>query len=440
MKQYIAKVQQYITEDIWRIPKFQLSRPHLFIINILRVLLLAIKGFLQDKCSQKSSALTFYSLLSVVPVVALIFGIAKGFGLAEVLETELRSRFNNQDGIGHEAIINYIIPMAKNYLDNTKGSIIIGVGLILLFWSVMRVLGNIEQSFNEIWEVNKSRSFARKFADYIALLFISLIFIISSSSMIMFVASKFDNYALLSIMGRFMTLVLPYVLICVVFVILMLIMPNTKVNFVSALIGGVVAGILFQLLQYYYIHFQVGVSKYNAIYGSFAALPLFLIWLQMSWLIVLFGAELSFAVQNVNSFEFEADTKNVSTEYKRIVALFIASHIIKRFAKSRPPYTPLEISIDLKLPIRLVNSVLHELLLSHIVIEVTEDDNENSAYQPAMDINLLSAAKVLELLDKTGSSDLHFEISENLTEARQLMNNFKELRRNSESNILLKDL
>ncbi len=440
MKQYITKVQQYLTEDIWRIQKFQLSRPHVIIINTIRVLFLAVKGFLQDKCSQKSSALTFYSLLSVVPVVALIFGIAKGFGLAEVLENELRNRFNNQDGVGHEAIINYIIPMAKNYLDNTKGSVIIGVGLLLLFWAVMRVLGNIEQSFNDIWEVNKSRSFARKFADYIALLFISLIFIISSSSMIMFVASKFDNYAVLSIMGRLMTLLLPYVLICVVFVILMLIMPNTKVNFLSALVGGVVAGILFQLLQFYYIHFQVGVSKYNAIYGSFAALPLFLIWLQMSWLIVLFGAELAFAVQNVNSFEFEADTKNVSIEYKRIVALFISSHIIKRFAQCKPPYTPLEISIDLKLPIRLVNSVLHDLLLSRVLIEVTDDDIENSAYQPAMDINLLSAAKVLEMMDKTGSSDLHFEISENLTEVRQLMNRFKELRMNSESNILLKDL
>ncbi len=435
MKNIISKILQFFKEDIWRIQNNQLSKSRVIFINTIRVIYLAIKGFIQDKCPQKASALTFYSLLSVVPVVALIFGIAKGFGLAEVLEQELEHRL-----VGHEEVLSYIITMAKGYINNTKGGLIIGIGLILLFWSVMRVLSKIEQSFNDIWEVKKARSFARKFTDYIALMVVAMLFLISSSSMVMFVASKFSDYALLSIMGRVLAMLLPYVLICVVFVCLILIMPNTKVNLLSAVIGGIVAGVFFQVLQYYYIHFQVGMSKYNAIYCSFAALPLFLIWLQSSWLIVLFGAELAFAIQNVNSFEFEADTKHVSDDYRRIVALFISQSIIKQFSKGLPPLTPMQLSIQLKLPIRLINGILFDLVKSKVLIEVFDDNDEESSYQPALDINVLTASKVLNMIESTGSTNLHYENSEDLSKVRYIVKEFKKLREGSESNILLKDL
>jgi len=435
MKELISKIIKYLTEDIWRIQKFELSKPHVLIINTIRILYLAVKGFIYDKCQQKASALTFYSLLSVVPVVALIFGIAKGFGLAEALETELSAKL-----VGHEEVLKYVLDMAKGYIENTKGGVIIGVGLLLLFWSVMQVLGNIEQSFNDIWEVKRSRSFARKFTDYIALMFIALLFLISSSSMVVFVTSKFSDYAVLSFVGQLLTLVLPYIIICIVFVLLILIMPNTKVKFSSALVGGVVAGVLFQILQYYYIHFQVGVSRYNAIYGSFAALPLFLIWLQASWLIVMFGAELSFAVQNVNSFEFEMDTKNISVEYKRVVALLLSYNTIKRFEEGQSPYTSLQLSVELKLPIRLINEILFDLIRCKVLIEVSGELNGETAYQPALDINKLDVATVLHMIETTGSKNLHFEETESLVKVKNVVSKFKELRRDSVANVLIKDL
>lgn len=435
MKEYISKIIKYLTEDIWRIRKFELSKPHVLIINTVRILFLAIKGFFYDKCQQKASALTFYSLLSVVPIVALAIGIATGFGLGDTLKVELAKKL-----VGHEEVLSYVLNMAEVYIKNTKGGMIVGIGIVLLFWSVMQVLGNIEQSFNDIWEVKRSRSFARKFTDYIALLIIAILFLISSSSMVVFVANKFNDYTMLTFMGRFLTLLLPYVLICVVFTFLFLIMPNTKVNLLSALIGGVVAGILFQMLQYYYIHFMVGVSRYNALYGSFAALPLFLIWLQASWLIVMFGAELSFAIQNVNSFEFETDTKNVSSEYKRVVALLISYNSIKRFGEGKEPLNSVQMSVELKLPIRLVNEILYELVKSNVLIEVNMVSSTETAYQPAMDINKFKVSTILQMMNTSGKEDLHFEETESMLKIKSIVNQINILIEESDRNILLKDL
>ncbi len=435
MTEFFSKAVKYLTEDIWRIQKFELSRPHVLIINTVRILYLAIKGFIYDKCQQKASALTFYSLMSVVPMVALLYGIALGFGFDETLKSELTNKM-----VGQEEVLNYILLLAEKYVKSTKSGLIIGVGLIILFWSVMQVLGNIEQSFNDIWEVKSSRNFARKFTDYIALMIVAFLFLVSSSSMIVFVSAKFNDYEALSYVGKMLSMLLPYVLICFAFTMLILIMPNTKVNFVSALVGGVVAGVLFQVLQYYFINFMVGVSRYNAIYGSFAALPLFLFWMQASWLIVMFGAEISFAVQNVNSFEFEADTKNVSLEYKRIVALMVCYEVIKRFEKGEEPLNSLKLSMALKFPIRLINEILYDLVRCKVLIEVTIESSGITSYNPALDINQLTISKILDMLETTGSNNLHFEETESLEKVKGVVDKFKKLRYSSDYNVLIKDL
>lgn len=426
---------KYLTEDMWRIQKVELSRPHLIIVNILRILYLAVKGFIYDKCQQKASALTFYSLMSVVPMVAMLYGIALGFGFDKTLENELAKRM-----AGQQEVLQYILELAEMYIKSTKSGLIIGVGLVILFWSVMQMLGNIEQSFNDIWEVKRSRNFARKFTDYISLMIVALLFLVSSSSMVVFVSAKFNDYAALSYVGKLVSSILPYLLICIVFTMLILIMPNTKVNFLSALVGGVVAGVLFQILQFYFINFMVGVSRYNAIYGSFAALPLFLFWMQASWLIVMFGAEVSFAVQNVSSFEFEADTKNVSVEYKRVIALLLTYNIIKRFENGEKPMIPLELSKELKIPIRLINEILFTLVKCEVLVEVNNDSGTVTAYQPALDIHKLKVSTVLDMLETYGTDNLHFEETESLSKVKAVVQEFKALRLKAQSNVLLKDL
>ena len=324
---------QFLKSDIWRLHAHKLDRRKLFYINPLRILLLAIRRFYDDKCDLRASALTFYTLLSIVPVVAMAFGVAKGFGLEKILEAQLLAKLEGQPEVADR-----LLGFARALLDNTKGGAIAGVGVAVLFWSVIKVLGNIESALNDIWGISKARAMGRKLADYLSVMMICPVLLIIASSVTLLVTTQIttmvEKLAFLGHAGGmiiFLLKLLPYTVIWFLFTFMYVFMPNTKVQLKSAICGGILAGTIYQLTQFAYIKFQVGVSGYGAIYGSFAALPLFLVWLQLSWLIVLFGAEVSFAHQNVAAYEFAADCASLSHRFKRTVALFITHHCVKAF-------------------------------------------------------------------------------------------------------------
>jgi len=218
------------------------------------------------------------------------------------------------------------------------------------------------------------------------------------------------------------------------------VMPNTKVNFKSAFIAGIISGTAFVFIQWVYIHFQVGVSKYNAIYGSFAALPLFLIWLQTSWLIVLFGAEISFAVQNVEKYEFEPDTQNLSSFSWRVLSLMVAHLIIKNFEKGEKAYTASEISKHLEIPIRLVRDIIYKLVDCNLVSEVNTVHEKEKAYQPAIDIHSLTISYILNALDHLGTDKILAVASIEKDQFEKILNDFDIAVQNSKGTLLLKDL
>jgi membrane protein len=217
-------------------------------------------------------------------------------------------------------------------------------------------------------------------------------------------------------------------------------MPNTKVNFKAGLLGGVVAGTLYQIAQWAYISFQIGAAKFNAIYGSFAALPLFLMWLQISWWIVLFGAELSFANQNVHTYEYEPDSLKVSPGFKKLLTLQIAHLLVKKFENGDRPLTDIQISGHLEIPIRLVHSILFDLVASGLVSEIKTDQDKEIAYQPARDINQFSIQYVLEALDKTGADFIPVAKNEDYQTLSDALNNFSDAMEKSPANKLLKDI
>src|SRR3972149_3873262 len=289
----IPKIISFIKTDIWRIRLEELPRQKSFFIKQLRIFLLAFRGFTEDKCQLRASALTFYSMLSIVPVIALIFAIGKGFGLEKLLEKQLSTMLK-----GQQEVMQQVLTFANSLLENTSGGLIAGVGVVLLLYAVMQVLSNIENSFNDIWQIKRDRSFVRKFSDYLSIMLIAPVLIIMSGSITIFITTQITRITeSIELIGFFSPLIflllklLPYCMIWLLFTFIYIVMPNTKVNFKSALIAGIIAGTIFQVSEWAYISFQIGVAKYNAIYGSFAAMPLFLIWLQTSWLIVLFGAE-----------------------------------------------------------------------------------------------------------------------------------------------------
>ena len=423
-------------------PLYEIHGVKLFLIKQLRIIMLALRGFSEDKVQLRASALTFYSLLSVVPTLAMIFGIAKGFGFQNKLEGELINGFK-----GHEEALNWIVNMARNYLENVKGGLIAGIGLIVLFWTVMGLLTNIERSFNSIWQVKKSRPFVRKLTDYLSIMLIAPIFLFVTSSANVFITSQIDLITTeVAFMGQIKPVInfflhfIPYFLIWFLLTIVYMAMPNTKVTFSSALVGGIIAGTLVQLSQWGYVYFQIGVSKYNAIYGSFAALPLFLIWLQVSWLIVLLGSEISFAKQNVSRYEYGYDSLNISYKLKNILTLLVANYVIKIFAKGDSPFTSFQLARELKIPVGIVRNITFELTEAGIFSETLRQNPKEKAYQPGRDINTITMHSVLKKLENKGIQKMTSATGKEYLKIAGVVEEFEQIIENSPSNVLLKDI
>ena len=404
------KIMSFLRHDVWRVRRTSLPPGKSFFLNLLRVFILSVRGFDEDKCRLRASALTFYSLISIVPVMAMAFGIAKGFGFEKLMEQQLRDKL-----AGHEDILQKVLEFSNALLANTQGGLIAGAGLIVLIWAILKVLGQIEDSFNDIWGVKEKRSLGRMFGDYLSLMLVCPVLLILSSGLTIFFTTQIttivEKFTFLGVIGpavfTFLKF-LPYALLWGVFAFIYIFMPNTKVRFSSGLYAGIVAGTIFQLVQWAYITFQIGVAKYNAIYGSFAALPLFLIWLQLSWFIVLYGAEFSFALQNVDTYEFDPDALEASHRVKTLLALQIAHHLVQNFARAEPPSTAREISARLEIPIRFTNEILFGLKKSNILTTAEAEDNGEQAYQPARDISRLTIQDVIVALEQRGLNEMPF--------------------------------
>jgi len=441
VKWTLKKIKE-INDAIWHTPLSQLSRRKSFLFRQLRIIFLASRGFIADKVQIRASALTFYSLLSVIPIAAIIFAIAKGFGFDQNLEEELAKNFQQ-----YPEVLNWLLKNARNALDATNGGYIAGVGSIILFWSVMSLLNNIESSFNHIWQIRIPRAWYRKFTDYLTIMLIAPVLIILSSSVTVFVNTQLPEFmekaAILDFFKpviSFLVKVFPYLVFWIVLTVLFIIMPNTKVRFGSALVAGIVSGTILQIIQWLYIDLQYGISKLSLIYGSFAAIPLFILVMQMSWIIVLLGAEISFANQNVARYEFESEALNISIREKRAMTLMIMSLIVKNFAGGEPPFTAETISVRLKIPVRLVRDIVGDLSSVGLVSMVLHDDGKERMYQPAVDIHKLTVSLVLSKLESKGLEQRGVLKNKEFERVHEILAKFDKIMTKSDSNILIMNI
>ena len=428
----------FIRFDIWRITEHELSHRRRIFYRFIKTLVLAIRGFIDEDLNVKASALTYSILFAMIPTIALIIAIAKGFGIEKLIRSSLEGTF-----FGQANLIPKVMEFVERYLETTQGGLFIGIGLAVLFYSVMNFFMQVEKAFNGIWKVNKSRSLFRQFTTYFSSILIIPILIVLSSGLSIFINTAIAQsflYDVLSPVLRFGFKFAPYVIIWFVFTIMYLIIPNTKVRFTNAFIAGVIAGTAFQLFQFLYIHGQVYLSRYNIVYGSFAAIPLLLLWLQVSFLIVLLGAEISYASQNIKDFEFEQDINTMSTRYKNFLTLFITYIVIKQFENQRPPLSSDEISEDFKLPTRIVNQMLTKLVEVSILIEVFNDSTKTKTYQPAIDINQLTINLLFNRLDCNGSELFLTNKNELLDSFWQKTLKFKQKSEENSTQILVKDI
>lgn len=362
-------------------------------VRPLKLVIYTLEGLLAHGTMDMGAALTFYALISIVPVLALVFAVVKGFGLAERLVDNLYSLLPQMP-----EVVDYVVDFATRALERTQGGVVATVSLITLFWAVIRMFESIEANFNKIWEVKSTRSIVRKYSDYISVVIIAPLLWIVATSISSYARQMLglEESMWLQLAAKSTSLAVVWLMFTLIYIVL----PNCKVRLRSALMAGVVAGTCFFLFQALYVYLIRWMTSYSAIYGSFAALPLFLLWMQNSWSILLIGCELSFALQNEKRFDEERTLPEVSYDTQRKLMLAITILVARSFRSGEGAVPLITIREGLGLPARIVSKLTSRLVAAEVLNEVRCDEEEyDVAYAPARDLASLRVCDVLEAVD-----------------------------------------
>lgn len=371
--------------------------------KVARVLVLSVQTFISAQNKKQSTVLTYYTLFAIVPLVALFFGIAKGFALDEKLQAFLNAKFAD-----YEDILVWIYKFADTTLSQARGGIIAGVGVILLFFTVILLASSVEDTFNAIWHLPKRRNIFRKASDYLSILVITPLLLIVAASTTVASTPVLNNLAagtpeairpLLFVLFDFLPLFISWLLFFAIYFLV----PNTRVRILSAVAAALFAGTIFQLFQSSIIYVQIALAKYNAIYGSFAALPLLLIYLQWSWMIVLFGAELGFVHQNAAIGRFEGERLKLNLKSRRCYLFGIVRLVARNYGKAARPLTEELLARDLQLTLYQIRDYVNELVECGVLLKTVSPDGD-AGLVPALPPEQLTIARVTDLLESAGDS------------------------------------
>ena len=405
----------FVTKTMWRVKDTEVSSGQYRRNYVLKVIYLTIQRYFGNRVQIRAKALTYSTIFSLVPILALLFAMAKGFGFANLLESLLRKGIP----IGGDTL-DTVMTFIDSYLEHTHSGLFIGIGLFILLWSIISLTGNIEQGMNQIWGVRKQRSYFRKVTDYFSMFLLLPIGIICLGGWSIFMTTIYESIRDLLFLSAFVNFVFkltPYVLSGLLFTGMFIFFPNTKVKFRHAIIPGLVTGFIFQAFFYFYINIQVNVSAYNAIYGSFAAIPLLLFFINVAWCIILFGVELTYVSQNIRQYNFSEDVENVSHRFRDFSCLLLMSSICKRFRSGETPYNVSELSEATDIPYRLAEQTISELESCGLIYSIGEPDakSDEIRYVPSTDIAKLTVGSVLRTIDTHGSEDFKVDCAERFT-------------------------
>lgn len=396
----------YCSEGVWAD-----TRP-LFWVNLIKTLNISVRSFLNTDIQTQACAMTYRTLLAIVPALALLFAIGRGFGLQDYLQAELLHIFPSQ----RESII-HALTFVDSYLNQASEGLFVGVGIVFLLYTLISLMMNVEDSFNLIWNVREGRSIWRKITDYTAMMLILPVLMICGGGLYAFMSSSIQDLFGLTFMTPVISALFEFgsfLFTCIFFSALFALLPNTKVKFANALLPGLFAGIGFMLLQWLFVSGQVYVAKYNAIYGSFSFLPLLLLWMQLVWVICLTGCLLTYASQNIFQFTFSDQINDISKDYDEKVTIAIAAAIVQRFVKMEPPLTAHEITGKYGIPSKLVTSVTDKLTDSGIISRVVIDARQQTyGFQPAADPAAITLGFVRKRLNTYGYHDFIPNFGEN---------------------------
>ncbi|MBR8704174.1 YihY/virulence factor BrkB family protein [Porphyromonas levii] len=413
---WFGNAYQFVTSDMWRLYDQEMTGVSGFFVRVLRVLYVSIKEFIEGRVAQKSSALTYTTLLALVPTLTLILSVGAGFGMQASVQRALYDAFP-----AHQMELTTAFDLVEAYLNEIHSGVLIIVGLIVLIYTVFSMLLTVESVFNQIWQIKVGRPISKSLIGYLAAIVIVPVALIAISFSNIFISSlsSIELLGTISIAPVITTLlkILPVVIIILILTAFYITMPNTQVRIVPALIAGVVAGFAFQFFQMFYISGQLWVSKYNSIYGSIAAIPLLMLFVQFSWTIILFGAQLSYAIQNVKRYVFRNESEKVSRRYRDLVAVILMKKVCMAFRYQGLPYTADQLSEETDLPIIIVQDTLDKLVACRL-LSANEPSSRRHAltYTPASEISSITVKRVLTALDRLGSENFRMDIYDEYAE------------------------
>ncbi|MCR5050234.1 MAG: YihY/virulence factor BrkB family protein [Paludibacteraceae bacterium] len=400
-----SKIVNFVRYDMWRRTTTEFdSFLQKLVYSTIRTIVLVARGFTSKNLNDKAKSLTYSLIFAIIPILAMVVAVAKGFGVADVIEQQL-----NQSFLGETNLVPTIMAMVQRYLDTAQGGLFIGIGLIILLWAVYSFFQSVETAFNKIWNVHRSRSILRQATTYIAIVVLIPVLIVCSAGINISVHTALEGANIHWLLTFFQTSgarLLQFIMCWLLFTLMYIAIPNTKVRFVSALIPGVIMGTIFQLLQIFSVYLIATLSRTSIVYGAFATIPILMTWLQYTSLLILIGAEMSYAIQNNEEFEYEHDLNLMSRRYKDFITVYLLSNIIKRFEAGEVPYTAHELAVQDNLPIRLVNQLLSRLVETGILTEIQQEDDKDNTYQPALDTHKISFGMVISRIEKQGTE--HF--------------------------------
>lgn len=386
----------YASHGVWH------DRRNTLQVKVVKTLNLTIKSFLNSDLQNTACALTYRLLLALVPALALLFAIGRGFGFQNILTSQLFEYFPSQ-----RQALEVAIKFVDSYLEQASEGLFVGVGIAVLLWTLISLISAIEDAFNRIWCVKKGRSIWRKITDYTAIFLILPVLMVCGTGLTAFMSSSIES--VMPFMTPLLTVALDVasvLFIWLFFTGLYMLVPNTKVKFFNALPAGILAGIAYQVLQMLFVSGQVYVSRYNAIYGGFAFLPLLLIWLQLVWLFTLTGALLCYSAQSISQYALDEDIYGLSFNYRRRIGVGMLTVIIQRYHHGRAPMSAMDFERSFGLPLRLGQMLLNEMEEMRLICKVSPRPGaEANAFQPARDLSALTVGEAIDAFRDHGTSD-----------------------------------
>lgn len=400
----VRNFYDYCKDGVWR------DQRSVWYVSLIKTANLSVRSYMDKNIQNKAGSLTYTTLLAVVPALALLFAIARGFGFQNIIQSQLFEMFPSQS-----TMIENSLTFVDKYLETSSGGIFIGVGIIFLLWSLISMLRNVELTFNHIWGVKKGRTPYRMITDYTTIIIVLPVLMICSAGISLFMSSVVKNAVGYTIISPIVEMVLdyaPFFLTWLFFAGMYTLIPYTKVKFRYALISGFICTLMFRLVQYLFVSGQVYVTKYNAIYGSFSFLPLFMIWMYLTWLIIIAGVVITYSAQNIFRFNYFNQINNISQRYSDELAIYTFLIISSRFDNGEPPLSKYSLMKKYNLPIQLLNIIIDRLEDAGF-ISVVHAENDTLAYQPARNFTEMTFRQFMEKYREVGDSDFIGELKRN---------------------------